>query len=75
MPQCRLDMIQYPSSVGSWLMVEVVAKIRLTGLDIVQNPQSIGFWLLMEVVYHSATVPHTHTHTNPPRSFHLPAAC
>ena len=70
MPQCRLDMIQYPYNVGSWLMVEVVAKIRLTGLDIVQNPHSIGFWLLMEVVYHSATVPHTHTHTwpwRPPR--------
>ena len=48
-------MIQNPHSVGSWLVVEVVAKIRLTGLDIVQNPHSIGFWLLMEVVYHSAT--------------------
>ena len=64
MPQCRLDMIQYPYSVGSRLMVEMVAKIRLTGLDIVQNPHSI--WLLMEVVYHSATVPHTHTHTHIP---------
>ena len=43
-------MIQNPHSAGSWLMVEVVAKIRLTGLDIVQNPHSTGFWLLMEVV-------------------------
>ena len=38
-------MIQNPHIAGSWLMVEVVAKIRLTGLDIVQNPHSIGFWL------------------------------
>ena len=57
-------MIRNPHSAGSWLMVEVVAKIRLTGLDIVQNPHSTGIWLLMEVVYHSATVPHTHTHTH-----------
>ena len=60
MTQCRLDMIQNPHSAGSWLKVEVVAKIRLTGLDIVQNPHSIGMWLLIEVVYHSATVPIRH---------------
>ena len=57
-------MIQNPQSAASWLMVEVVAKIRLTGLDIVQNPHSTGFWLLIEVVYQSATVPQTHTHTH-----------
>ena len=59
-------MIQNPHSAGSWLMLEVVAKMRLTGLDIAQIPQSIGLWSLMEVVYHSATVPHTRTHTHPP---------
>ena len=74
-------MIQNPHSAESWLMVELVAKSRLTGLDIVQNPHSIGFWLLMEVVRDSAIVPHTdtqtntHTHTHPPSSFDLPAAC
>ena len=57
-------MIQNPDSAGSWLMVEAVAKIPLTGLDIVPNPHSTGFWLLMEVVYHGATVPHTQTHTH-----------
>ena len=72
-------MIQNPHIAGSWLMVEVVAKIRLTGLDIVPNPHSIGSWLLMEVVSHNDTHKHTHTHTHihthPPSFFDLPAAC
>ena len=72
-------MIQNPHIAGSWLMVEVVAKIRLTGLDIVPNPHSIGCWLLMEVVSHSDTHKHTHTHiykyNHPPSLFDLPAAC
>ena len=57
-------MIQNPHIAGSWLMVEVVAKIRLIGLDIVPNPHSIGSWLLMEVVSHSDIHKHTHTHTH-----------
>ena len=60
-------MIQNPHSAGSWLVVEVVAKIRLTGLEIVQNPHSIGFWLLMEVVYHSATTTIRHDPKHPQR--------
>ena len=56
-------MIQNPHIAGSWFMVEVVAKIRLTGRDIVPNPHSIRSWLLMEVVSHSDIHKHTHTHT------------
>ena len=57
-------MIKNPHCTGSWLVVEVVAKILLTRLDIVPNPHTIRFELLMEVVCHNDTRTHTHTHTH-----------
>ena len=45
-------------------MVEVVAKIRLTGLDIVPNTHIIGSWLPTEVVCHGDTHMHKHTRTH-----------
>ena len=59
-------MIQNPHSAGTWLMVDVVAKIRLAGPDIVPKPRSIGSWLLMEVACYSDTHTRTHTHNRIP---------